>query len=43
LQKHINTAMASPADWMPWNYNDRLQSIGTSKYFFSALPKTHRC
>jgi transposase len=26
LQKHIDAATASPADWMPWNYRDRLQS-----------------
>jgi len=26
LHKHIDTATASPADWMPWNYRDRLQS-----------------
>jgi transposase len=31
LQKHIDAATASPADWMPWNYRDRLQSSGTSK------------
>lgn len=28
LQKHIDAAIASPADWMPWNYNNRIQSIG---------------
>jgi len=28
LQKHIDAATASPADWMPWNYRDRLQSSG---------------
>ena len=26
LQKHLDTATSSPANWMPWNYNDRLQS-----------------
>jgi transposase len=31
LQKHIDIATASPADWMPWNYRDRLQSTGASK------------
>jgi hypothetical protein len=31
LQKHIDAATASPADWMPWNYRDGLQSSGTSK------------
>jgi len=31
LQKHIDAATASPADWMPWNYCDRLQTTGTSK------------
>jgi len=31
LQKHIDAATASPADWMPWNYRDRLQSSGASK------------
>jgi len=25
LQKHIDTAAASPADWMPWNYRDKIQ------------------
>jgi transposase len=29
LQKHIDAAIASPADWMPWNYRNRLQSTGT--------------
>jgi transposase len=28
LQKHIGTATLSPADWMPWNYRDKLQSTG---------------
>lgn len=31
LQKHIDSATASPADWMPWNYRDRLQSSGNPK------------
>jgi len=31
LQKHIDIAMVSPANWMPWNYRDKLQSIGSSK------------
>jgi hypothetical protein len=31
LQKHIDAATASPADWMPWSYRDRLQSSDTSK------------
>jgi len=28
LQKHIDAATLSPADWMPWNYRDRIQSTG---------------
>jgi len=31
LQKHMDTATVSPADWMPWNYRDRLQNTGISK------------
>ena len=29
LQKHIDAATVSPADWMPWNHRDKLQSTGT--------------
>jgi hypothetical protein len=31
LQKHIDTATLSPADWMPWNYRDSLQSTDAPK------------
>jgi len=31
LQKHIDTATLSPADWMPWNYRDALQETGTGE------------
>jgi len=31
LQTHIDTATVSPAVWMPWNYHDRIQKIGTPK------------
>jgi len=31
LQKHIDIAILSPQDWMPWYYRDILQKIGTPK------------
>ncbi len=31
LQKHIDTATLSPADWMPWNYRDIPQTTDTRK------------
>ncbi len=31
LQKHIDTATLSLADWMPWNYRNMLQETGTPK------------
>ena len=31
LQKHIDTATVSPADWMPWNYRNALQKNDPSK------------
>lgn len=31
LQKHIDAATTSLADWMPWNYHDRLKSTTAAK------------
>ena len=31
LQKHASELAENPASWMPWNYRETLQQVGTSQ------------